>query len=497
MANHQRGTLDKHSNESQGLDRSRGEFSAPQIMRGLHDKGMASIEPKPTRFCEQNGGSGGCAVAKMRKRELPPTKKPIGIDVLTAAKARIKKAFELCPSVYLSFSAGKDSTVMLHLVADEARRQNRSFGVLIVDLEGQYQLTIEHALALRDEYSDCTDWYWVCLPISLRNAVSVYEPKWICWEPEKKESWIRNPPKGAIVTEDYFPFFWRGMEFEEFVPLFGEWYSEGNKTACFVGIRSDESLNRFRTITTENKQKLKGLCYTTQVTNSVYNFYPLYDWSTEDIWVYHAKNPGKAHNRLYDLMHKAGLSIHLMRICQPYGDDQRKGLWLFHLIEPQTWGKVVARVNGANSGSLYVKETGNINGYGKIALPPGHTWRSFAELLLRSLPDSTQKHYRAKIDVFRKWWMDRSYPEGIPDEADLRLENKREVPSWRRICKVILRNDYWCKGLSFTQHRSGSYDKYLKMMENRRKKKEWQINSREMFKKQLSLNLGPNSNKKM
>ena len=53
-------------------------------------------------------------------------------------------------------------------------------------------------------------------------------------------------------------------------------------------------------------------------------------------------------------MHKAGLTIHQQRICQPYGDDQRRGLWLFHLIEPITWAKVVARVNGANSGALYI-----------------------------------------------------------------------------------------------------------------------------------------------
>ena len=73
-------------------------------------------------------------------------------------------------------------------------------------------------------------------------------------------------------------------------------------------------------------------------------------------------------------MHKAGLSISQQRICQPYGDDQRRGLWLFHIIEPETWAKVVTRVNGANSGALYVNESGAINGYNKITLPKGHTW---------------------------------------------------------------------------------------------------------------------------
>ena len=48
-------------------------------------------------------------------------------------------------------------------------------------------------------------------------------------------------------------FFHKGMEFEEFIELFGEWYSNGKKTGCFVGIRTDESLNRFRTIASNKK----------------------------------------------------------------------------------------------------------------------------------------------------------------------------------------------------------------------------------------------------
>ena len=420
---------------------------------------------------------GNMETSKFKKRDLPATKHPIGISVLDAARQRIAKAFDICETIYVSFSAGKDSTVMLHLVADEARKRSRRFVVMLVDLEAQYKLTIDHALNMREEYSDCSDWHWVCLPLSLRNAVSAFEPKWTCWESGKESDWVRQPPENAITKP--YPFSWDGMEFEEFVPLFGEWVSEGKRTACFVGIRSDESLNRFRTIASQTKERLDGLCYTTKVTQNVFNIYPIYDWSTEDVWVYHAKNPGRKHNPLYDLMHKAGLSIHQQRICQPYGDDQRRGLWLYHLIEPQTWGKVVSRVNGANSGALYVRESGNMTGYGKVTLPKNHTWRSFAELLLSTMPEKTKLHFTAKIDVHRKWWMDRGYESGIPDEADPTLESKKKVPSWRRICKAILRNDYWCKTLGFSQHRSGTYDRYIKMIENRRKKAEWDLDARE------------------
>jgi 3'-phosphoadenosine 5'-phosphosulfate sulfotransferase (PAPS reductase)/FAD synthetase len=230
------------------------------------------------------------------KRELPATKRPIGVSVLEAAKQRIAVAFDLCSRVYVSFSAGKDSTVMLHLVADEARKRGRTIGVLLIDLEAQYELTIDHAEAMRTEYADCTEWYWVCLPIALRNAVSVYQPQWVCWDDAAEKSWVRQPPADAITDVNAFPFFVAGMEFEEFVPEFGKWYSQGERTACFVGIRTDESLNRFRTIASRSKVRLDGLPYTTLVEENLYNFYPIYDWRTEDLWLWHARNPTKRHN---------------------------------------------------------------------------------------------------------------------------------------------------------------------------------------------------------
>ena len=395
----------------------------------------------------------------------------LGINVLDAARDRIRYTFNNFERVYLSFSAGKDSTIMLHLTADVAREMGRKFGVLLVDLEGQYKLTIEHAKKCVDMYSDLIDLHWVCLPIHLRNAVSVYQPFWKCWDPEAKEAWIREAPKWAKIDGEEYPFFSDGMEFEEFVPEFGEWYSQGKSCACMVGIRADESLNRFRTIATDRKVKHNGNQWTTKVTGNCYNIYPIYDWKTADIWKYHYDNHDKPWNQLYELMHKAGVPLGNMRICQPYGDDQRRGLWLFHLIEPETWARVVSRVNGANGGALYVQEWGNVTGYNKITKPVGHTWKSFAELLVASMPESVQEHYENKIVLFQRWWRDMGYPDGIPDEADYRLEAARKAPSWRRVCKSLLRNDYWCKGLGFSQQKSEGYMKYLELM--RKRKQEW------------------------
>jgi predicted phosphoadenosine phosphosulfate sulfurtransferase len=399
------------------------------------------------------------------------SKKILPYNVLEGAKQRIAYTFDHFEKIYISFSGGKDSTIMLHLVMDEAIKRNRKVAVMLVDLEGQYKLTVEHMERCFELYKDHIDPYWICVPLHLRNAVSVYEPHWVCWDENRKDDWIRTMPKYAKTK---FPFYIADMEFEEFVPEFGRWYGEGKPCACFVGIRTDESLNRWRTIASKTKTRYNDQIWTTQVLPDLYNIYPIYDWKVQDIWHWHSTRPDMPHNRLYDYMHKAGLTLSQMRICQPYGDDQRRGLWLFHLIEPQTWAKVVARVNGANSGALYVQETGNINGYNKITKPAHHTWKSYSQLLLASMPDKTKTQFENKISVFYKWWCERGYPEGIPDEADYKMEAERLAPSWRRVCKSLLRNDYWCKGLGFTQHKTEAYAKYLKLMEKRKQLKEYQ-----------------------
>lgn len=391
---------------------------------------------------------------------MPNLKKYQDKNVFDAAQERIRFAFDNCERVYVSFSGGKDSSVMLHMVMMEAAKRNQVVGVLIVDLEAQYKHTIEHIEEMVGMYKDNIDLHWICQPLLLRNAVTAYEPRWKCWDPENKDIWVREKPKLASKVD--YPFAVDGLEFEEIIILFGEWYAQGKTCAGFIGIRADESLNRFRTIAVFDKEMIQGKRFTTKIVDNLYNIYPIYDWRTEDIWRFHAKFPALPHNKIYDQMHKAGVPISQQRLCQPYGDDQRKGLWLYHILEPDTWFKLITRVNGANSGALYVQENGNITGYNKISKPEGHTWESFCNLLLMSLPKKTREHYIKRFRSFIKGWKARGYKK-IPDEAPKVLEDKQWAPSYRRLCKVLLRNDHWCKGLGMTQPKSEAYKKYLEL----------------------------------
>lgn len=396
----------------------------------------------------------------------------LGIDVLTASKERIKWAFDNFEKICISFSGGKDSTVMTHLVMEEAKKRNRKVALLFIDWEIQYKLTIEHVQHIYDMYKDYIIPYWVALPLLTDNACSMYEPEWISWDKAKENLWTRKPPKIAITDESFFPFYYYKITFEEFVPLFGEWYGEGKSTACFVGIRTRESLNRYRALTNKKKNKYEDKMFTTCVTDNVYNVYPIYDWSAEDDWKYFGKTK-KPYNKLYDRFFQAGLTLHQMRVDEPFGDTTRRSLWLYQIIEPETWGKMVLRVNGANSGSLYSRDNGNILGNRSITLPKGHTWQSFSNFLLDTMPKKTAEHYKTKIAVYIKWYMNRGYVDGIPDEVDKQMEKQNDVPSWRRICQTLLRNDYWCKGLGFSPTKQSAYNQYLERM--KKKRKEWNI----------------------
>lgn len=401
------------------------------------------------------------------------TKLYTDVNVLDASRDRISKAFDDFERIYISFSGGKDSSVMTHLVMAEAIKRNRKVGLLIIDLEAQYNDTIEHIEVIAEMYKDHIELHWFCGELLLRNAVSNYEPRWVCWDEEKKDVWVRNKPKLASDLSQY-PFYVPKMEFEELMVIFGEWYSQGKKTGAFIGIRSDESLHRYRAIVSRKDGLMhKDYKWTTRVKKDLFNLYPIYDWKTEDIWVFHSKYNDMPHNTVYDKMNMAGVKLSQQRLCQPYGDDQRRGLWLYHILEPDTWYKLINRVNGVNSGALYIQENGNVTGYNKIYKPDGHTWRSFCNMLLSTMPQKTGMHYRDRFKKFIKSWQDRGY-NVIPDEAPLDLENKCWAPSWRRMCKVILRNDYWCKGLGQTQPLSDAYAKFKEIKKKRKIAEEYE-----------------------
>lgn len=412
------------------------------------------------------------------------------INVYDASWDRIDFIFKNFERIYLSFSGGKDSGVMLNLVLKYMREHNitEKVGLMTLDNEANYDYSLEFMHEIIQKNLDLLDVYWCCLPITLPCTVSAYMTEWQCWGERDKERWIRPMP-----TEDYivnidnnkFDFFEEDMSYDEFWDKFGEWYSQGKRTACLIGIRADESLNRFRAIMNREKKMLKGKFWTKKNMKHVYNVYPIYDWKTEDVWVANAKFEWD-YNELYDIFYKAGLSIHQMRVASPFMSESKSSLNLYRVIDPHVWSRLCARVQGANFVATYGKQMG----YRSIKLPKGHTWKSFTKFLLDTLPKEVAENFKMRFIQSFKYWgrtgrglsdelikeleekgidfelngntrhgnkdKKRVVIKSIPDHADMLSVNAGTVTSWKRFAITILKNDHTCKymGLAPTKEQA-------------------------------------------
>ena len=414
-------------------------------------------------------------------------KKYLEKNVYEALQDRLKFIFDNFDNIYVSFSGGKDSGLLLNMVLSYKRRNKiaKKIGVFHQDFEAQYQTTTDFVSRMFENNLRDIEPYWVCLPMGSRCAVSNYQMYWYPWDPDKEELWVRPMPKMPyIINMDNNPFdFYRyKMVQEDLYAEFGEWYSrqKKGKTICLLGIRADESLNRYRAYANDRKTIMQGNQWTTKMGENWWNAYPIYDWTTKDVWIANGKFDYD-YNRIYDLFWKAGLSISQMRVASPYHESAKESLNLYRVLEPATWVRVVSRVQGANFGAIY--GSSHALGARKIELPPGHTWRSYVKFLLATLPEAMRGNYIEKFKTsIRFWWkkggvVDEeaikeleacNYPIrhngksnyksnkekiaflGTPDHTD-DIKSTIDIPSWKRMAVCILKNDHLCKYMGFSQ----------------------------------------------
>lgn len=413
-------------------------------------------------------------------------KKYLDINVYDALQNRLKYIFDNFDNIYVSFSGGKDSGLLLNLVLDYKRRHKitKKIGVFHQDFEAQYQATTDFVEKMFLQNLDDIEPYWCCVPMGSRCAVSNFQMYWYPWDDLKQEEWVRPMPQHPFVINlqnHKFDFYKYKMAQEDFYTEFALWYARQHKgkSVCLLGIRADESLNRYRAYANDKKVTFGKGKWTTKINNNLYNAYPLYDWTTEDVWIANGKFEFE-YNKIYDLFYKAGLTIHQMRVASPYHESAKESLNLYRVLDPKTWVRVVARVQGANFGAIY----GNtkVLGSRRFELPPGHTWRSYVKFLLATLPDEVRENYITKFKTsIRFWWKhggvvnedaikeleacnyhirnrgkgsrsdkDQIVFLGTPDDTD-DIKSTIDIPSWKRMAICILKNDHLCKHMGFAQ----------------------------------------------
>lgn len=406
-------------------------------------------------------------------------KKYIDKNVYEATQERIEYIFNEFDTVLVSFSGGKDSGVCLEMCYDYAKKHNmlHKLAMVHMDYEAQYQMTTDYVDETFKRFNDI-ERYWLCLPIYAQCACRMDKGYWIPWEKSKKDIWVRKMPTyDYVINEDNCEFEIKKDDFE--IPKgFFEWFKKKHpNTVNVVGIRTDESLNRFRAIASDKVRKYKSLKWINED-----KAYIIYDWNVDDVWIYNCKFE-KPYNKLYDLFYNAGLNVDQMRVASPFNDCGIHSLKLYKVIDPNNWGKMIGRVNGVNFAGLYGGTTAM--GWKSITKPKHFTWKEYCYFLLDTLDENTRQHYLDKLNTSIKVWREKGcvvsddtleYLENnnIPCERKGRIKphttkevvafdeylddtdckNFKELPTYKRMCICIIKNDYYCKYMGFAQTKS-------------------------------------------
>lgn len=404
------------------------------------------------------------------------------LNVYEAVQRRLRIIFDYFDYVYVSFSGGKDSGVLLNLCIDYIRQNapGRKLGVFHMDYEVQYSQTTEYVRKMLASNSDILEVYHCCVPFKVSTCTSMHQTYWRPWDPDKKDIWVREMPDNAMTAKD-FDFFTQEMWDYDFQFLFASWIRQQKrckKICAIVGIRAQESFNRWRAIHSEkNYRHLNYFKWTHKFDNYTYNAYPLHDWKTTDIWTAYGKL-GWEYNKLYDLYYQAGVPLNRQRVASPFISQAIHALALYKAIDPDMWGRMISRVNGVNFAGLYGRT--KAMGWKNITCPKGFSWKEYMYFLLDTLPKDVRENYLNKLHVSIRFW--REHGGCLADETieklrkagveftvgdhtayhtdkkpvrmeyldDINITEFQEIPTYKRVCICILKNDHACKYMGFT-----------------------------------------------
>lgn len=289
--------------------------------------------------------------------------------VIDATQRRMEMIFDRFERVVVSISGGKDSTVLLELARREAVKRGRTVTAFFLDQEAEYAATIEHVREQMRQPGIVAEWYQV--PIRMTNATAYEQAFLNAWHPDEK--WMRPKEVHSIHEAPGAP--------DRFYPFF-EWYERQQPpgTCSLVGLRAEESLNRYRSVT--RNAAIEGIPWSSKG-QGVTKLYPLYDWAFEDIWTFLGKE-SVPYNKAYDYMWAKGFGIAEMRVSNLIHEISMRALPFLQEFEHDTFEALNRRLEGVHAAALYAGES---SVYRATVLPKSYaTWRQYRDFLLETMP---------------------------------------------------------------------------------------------------------------
>jgi predicted phosphoadenosine phosphosulfate sulfurtransferase len=324
----------------------------------------------------------------MQKDGKPARKLYLQKNVLEAAQERIRWLFSEFKTVVVAVSGGKDSTVTFELAYRHAQEIGRDLNVFFLDQEAEYASTITTVQQIMDRHGVIPHWWQT--QFKTTNATSYEEPLLHAWEPGTE--WMREKIPGTM--QDELPIaalsqakasFYHVIEYAE-----QQW---GDSTALLIGLRSEESLNRYGAVT--RNPGIHGVKWCSKSTGKAIKFYPIYDWTFEDIWTFLGteKIP---YNRVYDWMYVKGFNIPEMRVSSLVHENAFRCLPTLHEFEPDTYDRLIKRLKGVHVGARYADEQ-MIFSSKKLPRAFGD-WLEYRDFLLSTLPEEIRTVFQKRFD---------------------------------------------------------------------------------------------------
>lgn len=296
-------------------------------------------------------------------------------NVLKASIERVSLIFDKCDNINVSVSGGKDSSVLFDLVHKEALKRNKVIDVTFIDQEAEYSNTIDIIRYISKLPNVNMLWYQV--PFKMTNSVSYEQDYLNCWNGEN----IRVIEPNAITNIGNTD----NLTWEKLLPKIEQRFIE--PTAQFIGLRSSESLNRYRAVV--KNPAVDDINWSSKTSNdNLINFYPIYDWGFDDIWRYIYEN-NIPYNKIYDYQFAKDYHKDEMRISCLIHEKSFKCLCDLPEFEPNTFEWLQKRCKGIDTAMRYAKER---QIYSNDKLPTHYkTWLEFRNFLLENHPNKEQK----------------------------------------------------------------------------------------------------------